>query len=276
MLILSSQVWGQSTDLMCLPYQFSETFDDFSGLHGHLQNMSIPEELISIRKVTYKRNLNAKYCTRPTDMIDTIVLHHSETAPDTSAEIINRMHLARTTNRDQWYMIGYSFTLNAPYPNGQYTPLKIQASEGRPIDIVGAHAGGEAFVKMDKVQKKLWNEGKIRCGQEGGEFKVDPKELIKNGKIKANVTTIGLVVIGNYAPFSENNPSGYPEDQIRNPTKETLDGTARLACQLQKKYPRMKKIKWHSNFKATECPGTIQHFVPEIIKIAKDYGCSFE
>lgn len=231
-----------------------------------------PIEYVSIRKVDYETNPKASYCKRPVEVVDTIVIHHSEGPSSGTAEEINRYHLSRGTPDDPWYMIAYSYVLNAPYPGANTPPTLV--SEGRPLDIVGAHAGSNIFVPIDNEQKKIWDEGKITCGKDGEEFKLDPT-LMKNGKLKANVTTIGIVVIGNYAPFSKTNPNGYPANKVRNPTKNTLDQLARTSCQLQKKYPKMKNIKWHSYYHSTSCPGTLKNFIGEIKNLARNYGCEF-
>lgn len=235
-----------------------------------------PVEYVKIHEVTYERSEKATFCKRPEDMVDTIVLHHSETPNTDTPERINQYHLARGSKEDPWYMIAYSYVINAPYA-GSSTPAQ-KVSEGRPMDIVGAHAGSNAFVPMDEDQKKMWEEGKVKCGKEGykdDEFKVDPN-FVKDGKIKANVTTIGLVVNGNYAPFSKVNPNGYSAKNPRYPTADTQDLIARTSCQLQKRYPRIKNIKWHNMYNATTCPGNIKAYVPKIIELARKYGCEFQ
>jgi N-acetylmuramoyl-L-alanine amidase len=231
-----------------------------------------PIEYTTIERIKYETNPNATFCKRPTDMIDTIVLHHSETPSTDTPERINALHLERGTPQDPWYMIAYSYTLNTPYA-GALVP-KQKVTEGRPIDLVGAHAGSNIFVSMDEEQKKMWDQGKITCGKENGEFKIDPT-LVSDGKIKANVTTIGLVVIGNYAQFSRTNLNGYARSKPRYPTKSTQDLIARMSCQLQKKYPRIKNLKWHNFYHNTTCPGTIKQYIEKIKTLARKYGCEF-
>jgi hypothetical protein len=242
---------------------------------GYLLTGVLPEwpiEYTKIKKIDYERNHQAKFCKRPVEIIDTIVLHHSETPTTDTPERINYYHLQRSEPGDPWYMIAYSFTINSPYA-GSTNPAPLVA-EGRPLDIVGAHAGSDIFIPMNANQKKMFDDGKVTCGTEGGEFKVDPT-LLKNGKVKANVTTIGLVVIGNYAPFSKENPNGYPKNKPRYPTKATQDMIARTACQLQKRYPNMKSIKWHNYYHNTSCPGTILDYIGKIKALARNYGCEF-
>jgi hypothetical protein len=239
------------------------------------QTLPLPEwplELVKIEKEDYPRNRHASFCKRPVEMVDTIVLHHSETTSSTTPLQINEMHLNRGTPQDPWLMVAYSYQINAPYPGATKPAMKV--TEGRPLDLVGAHAGTDVFVPMNDFQKKIWDEGQIVCGVEGGNFGVDPKQ-VRDGKIKANVTTIGVVIIGNYAPFSRDNPNGWRRSHPRYPTKQTQDEIARLSCQLQKKYPNMKNIKWHNYYHSTSCPGTIKDYVNQIKTLAKGYGCDF-
>ncbi len=207
-------------------------------------------------------------------MLDTIVFHHSETSSTSTALDINQLHLNRGTKNDPWYMIAYSYVVNAPY-KGAKVPNRV-VTEGRPLEIVGAHAGSNVFVPMDDEQQRLWAEGKITCGKEGEDFKVDAT-LVKDGKIKANVTTLGIVVNGNYAPFSKYNPNGYRNGASRGPTKETNTMLAQLSCQLQKQYPRIKNLRPHNSYHSTTCPGDIwtEKNVAEIKALAKGLGCEF-
>lgn len=254
---------------------------DFDCYHCFWQNwesyfpiQNIPEwpiEYIKVEKPDLNRNDDASYCTRPVEMIDTIVFHHSGGAVTSTPEEINDYHTSRSSNQEPWYMIGYSYVISAPYAGAKVPTARV--TEGRPIEIVGSHAGSAAFVKMSPEQQKMWDDGKIVCGKTGEEFKVDPKQISK-GKIKANVTTVGIVVIGNYAPLSKWNPTGYTKPP-RHPTKNVLDMSARMACQLQKKYPNVKTIKWHNYYNQTDCPGTIKAKIEEIKKIAKGLGCDF-
>ncbi len=231
-----------------------------------------PVELVKIEKVKLDRNSQASFCVRPLEMIDTIVFHHSETSSTTTAEWINDFHLSRGSAENPWYMIAYSYSVNSPYEGMKLPSLRVV--EGRPLELVGAHAGTDAFAPMDEEQKELWDQGKIKCGKENQDFQVNPR-LVKEGSIKANVTTVGVVIIGNYAPFSTTNPSGYSPDAPRYATEQTQDVLARLSCQLQKKYKKIKYLKWHNFYHPTTCPGTIKEYVHGIIMMARKYGCEF-
>lgn len=251
----------------------TEEFDEFVIEHTAPAEPEWPEELIPITYVDYKRNTKASFCTRPTDMIDTIVIHHSETPATTTATQINDYHLARGTKDDPWYMIAYTYVVNSPYAGT--TKPKALVTEGRPIEYVGAHAGSNAWATMDETQKKLWNDKTVLCGKEGETPKFD-SSMVKNGKIKANITTAAIVVNGNYAPYSTSNPGGYSKRSPRYPTNDTQDMIARLSCQLQKKYPRIKYMKWHNFYTATTCPGNIKSYIGKIKTLAKGYGCEFK
>lgn len=236
-------------------------------------NPEWPVELIDIAKVDYTRNTKASFCMRPTEMVDTVVIHHSETSSTATAQYINELHLARGTANDPWYMIAYTYVINAPYAGAKVpTPL---VTEGRPLEIVGAHAGTNVFIPMDEEQQKIWADKKILCGKENEVPKFD-ETMVKDGKIKANVTTIGIVINGNYAPVSRTNPGGYSKKAPRYPTAKTQDMIARISCQLQKKYPRMKNMKWHNYYHDTSCPGTIKSYIGQIKTMAKGYGCDFK
>lgn len=231
-----------------------------------------PLELIKIEKVELPRNSKATYCRRPSEMVDTIVIHHTAGFETRSPIDINRDHLNQGTAADPWYMAAYTYFVNSSYPSG--SNVRARVTEGRPLEIVGAHAGSNVFLPMDADQKRLYESGAVKCGKENGPFTMN-NSLIQNGKIKANVTTLGIAVIGNYAPFSRQNPSGYSPRRPRNPTQETLNMLGRLSCQLQKKYPKMKEIKWHSYYHPTECPGTIKNYITQIKTVARSLGCEF-
>ena len=231
-----------------------------------------PLELIPIQHPVYPRNNRATFCKRPVEMVDSIVLHHTATSSIASAQVINRMHLNEGSAADPWYMVAYSYLVGAPY-TGDSRPVSA-VFEGRPLDIVGAHAGSNVFLPMNETQIKIWDSGRVVCGREGEAFTVS-NSLVQQGRIKANVTTIGVSVIGNYSPRSASNPLGYNRSRPRLPSLGTIDMIARLSCQLQKQYPNMKNIKWHSQYHSTECPGTIKDVVGQIKSKAKGYGCDF-
>ncbi len=231
------------------------------------------DELISVRDITYTRNRKASFCTRPIEMIDTVVIHHSETSSLTTPEVINQYHLNRGSAADPWYMIAYSYVINTPYI-GNTKPLS-EVSVGRPLGIVGAHAGSNIYVPMDAVQQQLWSEKKVLCGKEGQPQKYDPS-LVRGTSIKANVTTLGIVVNGNYALLSRSNPNGNKPEKT--PSSKLTDMFARLSCQLQRQYPRIRNLTFHRKYHSTTCPGSIHYkkHMEAIQKKAQEYGCEFK
>lgn len=231
------------------------------------------DELITVLDMNYLRNRKASFCTRPVEMIDTIVIHHSETRSLTTPEEINEFHLNRGSAADPWYMIAYSYVINTPYIGNSIPDSKVTV--GRPLGIVGAHAGSDIFVPMDAVQQQLWSEQKVMCGKEGQPQKFDPT-LVRGTRIKANVTTLGVVVNGNYSLLSRSNPNG--NRPAKTPSVKLVDMFARLSCQLQRQYPRIKTLAYHNQYHSTSCPGTIQlrKNMQAIQNKAREYGCEFK
>ncbi len=236
-----------------------------------LPTVTLPEvlpSLIDIKKVSYQRRSSVKHCKRPIDLVDTIVLHHSESSSQNSPQRINSYHLDRG-----WYMGGYTYLVNSPY-RGESTPASV-VTEGRPPELVGAHAGTDAYVPMRPKDKDAWNAGQILCGVEGGQFSPDSAELIRTKIVggqrveymKANVTTIGVSVIGQYF-------GNAPRFQ---PTSNTLDMIAKLICRLQKENPNMVNLRVHNNYHPTDCPGNLGKAsnLSYIVQKAQSYGCNF-
>jgi len=232
-----------------------------------------PVEFIPVEKVELRKNPRAIMCKRPPEMLDTIVIHHTESPSTQKPQSVNDYHVNRQSKGEPWYMVAYSYLVSSPY-QGENN-VRPHVTEGRPIEIVGAHAGSDAYVEMSADQRKIWAEGKIICGKEGGTFNIDPN-IVHGSKIKANVTTLGIVVIGNYSPMSFDNPLGHAGNKKRIPSKQTLELVAKMSCQLQKKYPGIQQLKWHSLYNRTTCPGLLSEYVEEIKKIAGGLGCTFK
>lgn len=231
------------------------------------------DPLVEIVPTTLETNPKASYCKRSMDIVDTIVFHHSETPSTSTVEEINEFHLNRGTAADPWYMIAYHYVIHAPYKGDKKPERKI--FQGRPIDLVGAHAGSDAFEPVDATRRKFLEENPTSCGKDGGEFSPNQEMIIDGKKTKTNNTSIGVVIMGNYSPFSRTNPNGYSRNNVRNPTAETIDQAARLSCQLQKKFPNMTRIRWHNFYKSTSCPGNIKNYIQAIRDKAGSYGCKF-
>lgn len=260
-------------------------FIDIPDFQYEPQSIGQAEDLIQILPFNYQVRKDASYCIRPIEMIDTITIHHSEGRSTDTASSINAYHITRGSASDPWYMIGYSYVINTPYA-GESKP-KSAITVGRPLTIVGAHAGSGIFLPMDEVQQQLWDSKQIKCGKTG-QAVFDPT-VVQNGKIKANVTSIGVVVVGNYSLFSGKyivnsrgkrvvNPQPNLNGDIpaRKPTDKSIDMIARLSCQLQKQHPRIKNFTYHRQYHATSCPGSFENYMDEIKAKAKEYGCEFK
>lgn len=240
-----------------------------------------PLEDLVIEKPNYKTNDGiATFCKRDPNVANTIVIHHTATSYTESAQSLNNMHLQRKTGNESWYMLGYNFLVK----QDGYTGSDVSLIEGRPIDYSGSHAGGS--IKPDAATLKLIKKTDVSCGSFKNGF--ETKKLstkISGGKINANHTTVGISIVGNYAPKQYvrrggvvvlENETGYdPKGGKRIPSDALLKQTAKLACSLQKKYPRLKQIKPHQFFKQTECPGTVKEYLNKIIAYAKEFSCDF-
>src|SRR4051812_26581845 len=102
-------------------------------------NPEWPIQFIEVEKVPLRKNPKATYCLRPTDIIDTIVIHHTEGLPTRDPAEVNDYHANRQSQGEPWYMVAYSFLVNSPYVGE--SDVRPRVTEGRPIEIVGAHAG---------------------------------------------------------------------------------------------------------------------------------------
>jgi hypothetical protein len=232
-----------------------------------------PEPLIQINTPTLPRDPGAKYCRRDPQVVDTIVFHHTETTSLRTVQDINNMHLDRGTANDPWLMIGYHYTINAPYP-GNTNPAP-SVNQGRPFDLAGSHAGSDVFKPASAETKRLMaRAGAMRCGPANGPLAEADDKFNAAGNVKANYNTVAIAVIGNYARRSSSNPNGYTGSP-RYPSAQTIDMAARLACQLQRENPRLTEIKWHNYYKATSCPGLIKNRIAQIKQAAARYGCTF-
>jgi hypothetical protein len=231
------------------------------------------ETLVDIETPELLRNNSASYCLRNTVVMDTIVFHHTETPTTTTVQQINDMH------RNQgWHMVGYHYVINAPYTSQRFFAPRIRVSQARTLGMTGAHAGSKVYSPVTpETYQLLADVNNITCGLAGGTFTNPGDMLNQDSEGLANYSTIGVAVTGNYAEYHRtNNPSGYARGKPRYPSDELIDVFARLACQIQRAHPRVNKLKWHSFYKPTTCPGLIQARLHRIRTAAGRYGCTFE
>lgn len=237
--------------------------------------LSARDNLIPVEVVAYQKNESASWCRLNPRVYDTIVFHHTQTTSSTTPQQINELHLNRGTPEEPWLMIGYHFVINSSYGRGPLMTLRVTL--GRELSMAGSHAGTNAYTRVSPLtQEALDKDDSVLCGPKNGPLEIPKDKFNVTGEAKANYHTIAVAVIGNYVVRSRDNPGGYPPGTPRFPTGDTLDASARLACQLQKEFPRLKKLSYHSFYRATSCPGLIEQRLKDIIQRAKGYGCLFK
>ncbi len=247
--------------------------------------------LIHIETPTLQVNDDAEYCTRDEDVVDTVVFHHTDGSPFETVEDVNNSRLLISPD---WYMMGYHFTISGPYRNPAINaPREVTVSQGRPFNITGAHLGvgpgnrpfySPATPDVRRFLQIMPNA--VMC-QQGTRAATDTFNRLLN--VKSHYTTVAIAIIGEYAPFHRTNePTGYqgPPHQM---SDAMLDASARLICELQRRYPNLRRVGGHRNygfhpdgFSRTSCPGIhIENAIPEILRRARllrlDDGssCSF-
>lgn len=231
------------------------------------------EPLIPIEQPVLRTNPAAKQCYRNESMVDTIVFHHSSSSPAQSIQTINEGHLNRYSPGDPWHMIGYHYTINAPYAG---TSGAIKVSQGRPFNLSGAHVGSDSYASMSTSTRDLLaKNNSVVCGSPGRPYAVPDDRFNAQGQGKGNYTTVGVVIIGNYAQRSASNISGYPVGKPRYPSDATIEAAGKLACELQRRHPRITKMSWHNAWKQTACPGTVKARIEQIKVVARRFGCTF-
>lgn len=251
---------------------------------ANLKRVAPPKEKnekIKVQVPKYNVNKDANYCLRPTNIIDTIVIHHTATRNSATPNEINDTHLERNKG-GKWYMVGYNFLVR-DNPSGKSTNKDIY--QGRPPEMVGSHAGGNTKKLPKKKQDEL-SKVNLSCGSDKNGFTPTrfKQKINSDGTTHGNNTTIGIAVIGNFAPkrykkisgvVVVKNETGYEPANPRYPSDYTLKKIAKLACSLQQKYPNIKHIRPHKYYAATACPGNVHARFEQIVRYAKEYGCDF-
>lgn len=244
--------------------------------------------LLDIIRPTYETNSDATYCTRNMDIVDTIIVHHTATEPTATATEINASHLNRSSNGSEWYMIGYNYIINGAYTEAGAADQALTVTQGRPENMVGAHAGG-ATPDLSDATKEIMRESKVSCGGDEGERTESNAidHLDSDGQINANFTTIGIAVVGNFSPrvyrkvggvVVVKNETGYRTGRGRSPrypSESVLRKLAQVMCDIQRRNPRITTFKPHRYFTNTECPGNVYAKFEDIKNYAKELGCDF-
>lgn len=274
--------------------------------------ITIPEELEPEIHPHEYDNVNYKgtFCLREENIVDTAIIHHTATSNQFDPQDINDTQVVAHENDvnsngdpDPWYMIAYNYAITSDYNQSD-----SKVYQGRPDNMKGAHAGG--YVNLDQLDPTVQNLVKdynFICGYNTDQDKnhtIDKRDYntekkykkeLKEGYISANMTSVGVAVIGNYMPdlirthngYSPN-PSGYPSNgAIRYPTDDALKKVGQLICKLKKeKYPNLRKITDHNFIKikkaladgtatsGTCCPGTVYYRMQRIKNFAME-ACNF-
>ena len=241
----------------------------------------VEEDELDIVELDYEvnPNPNAYYCKRDPNVVDTLTIHHTGEPKETTPEDINEAHIARSTDGDPWYMIGYNYLISETAHGG--TAESPSVIQGRAPEVRGAHAGGYTRVLSKKRRKEL-SKYKIQCGRDDDWIETNMAAEFQMGKISGNITTIGIAILGNYETSYTVSAGGVVliknvkgGKKVTYPSEAVLRKTAQLACHLQKQYPNIKRIVPHRYFKATNCPGSIIARLQTITTYANELGCEF-
>lgn len=258
-------------------YQCTDCMAEIPGqpLGPHFFSSYLPYEqpLLTINTPSLSRDARAKVCTRNDNVVDTVVFHHSDTPVSATVYDLNDAHLNRSSAGDPWYMLAYHYVINTSY-SGQNN-VATQVSQGRPFNITGAHAGHLVYhAASAETVTALRQPNAVVCHV--GNAPMRPaSDIFRNGQALANYNTVGVVVVGNYARYSADNPQGYPRNQPRYMSSAGVEAAGRLICQLQRQHPRIRNVSWHRAYKPTACPGNIISQIEAIKNVARRLGCSF-
>jgi hypothetical protein len=209
------------------------------------------------------------FCHVRDDAIVGIVIHHSATSNKLSEEELNEMHLA--TDFD---MIGYHFTVS-------HRNNSIEVHEGRPRSIEGSHAGHKRRINIkDSDMLNLYqNENMLSCNHQHDDTNIvfNQKMDMNGARALANYTTKGIVVLGNYEPFSATNITGYDPASPPVVDSSIIQAVATTVCELKRQYKNLRYIYGHRDIQDTVCPGRILYpRIADIINAAKSMGCAVE
>ncbi len=272
---------------------------------------------IKVRDYNYKNiNYGASFCTRNPEIVDTVVIHHSETHNSASPQLIHNIQIVANEDSEDkngratpWYMIAYNYVVSADYEGEESELPKVY--RGRPKNMKGAHAGGYVEIdKMNKDARKALFNSTPTCGyntdkdsshtidREDKSSKKIYRSNLNQGIASANLTSIGVLVIGNYAPDIIKptpktkilNPTGYPADgPPRYPSIDALRSSAKLICQLRREeHPNLTKITDHNyikikrdyesgrKFAGTCCPGTVYLKMQKLHELTKEECPEFD
>lgn len=306
--LIALRAWGHDS---CSPTIVDGLHQRLQDMLAPIQNLLLPQ--LDITPMNWPMNPSTQQlCRRDPELVDTIVIHHTATAPNTPLELINRNEWNMGTRADPGAMVAYHYLVQAPYESEAGEPAEWSQSidshvtQGRSFDLVGAHAGAQSYVPLprstqEEALRRLKDPGSILCGKpqqndEGQVSLMDPvrpedvklKNLRRNrldaqGRAFTNFTSIGIAVVGYYAYDPKGELAGTDRNpkHWRKPSKETYRLLARLVCQIQREHPNVKRMLLHKSVRGPEgtlCPGSISvEEIKTVINTSYRWaGCSFE
>ncbi len=277
-----------------------------------LRNLNRENPHVNIHAPKYETNSSDKkatYCIRSEDLVSTIVIHHA--ASRMSPKRVNETHLNRGAPNDPWLMVGYNYLVEDELPlwrPGYKESDEARVYTGRPLRVQGAHAGGRT-PPLTEDEKEFYKDKYVFCGnQHQGFEKKLVLDTLKENTLSGNLTSFGVSDLGDYSFGDRFEVVGgthvpravTPYFSVESPTFENFAGPdywdkkrekltdivrklGALSCDIQKKYPNVKKIVPHQYFKDgqdgrswTECPGYLINYLDSIAKEAEKLGCKFK
>lgn len=251
-------------------------------------------------------NYDGNFCERTPALAETVVIHHSATSSKETPQELHDLQVVTherdrdsAGNPDPWYMIAYNYLITAPY-QGSAKESEVVVYQGRSDQMKGAHAGASINInQLDQGTQELLETEEIKCGwnrdqdpahsiDEVSSRSMDQmRNQIRQGYISANITSVGVLVVGNYAPDiigRSANPGGYPANgPVRYPSEELLRSSAKLICKMRSEnYPNLRKITDHNYIKIKKaiadgtreygscCPGTVYKRMDRLLALTKE------
>jgi hypothetical protein len=162
----------------------------------------------------------------------------------------------------KWSGIPYHYLVSYDSKKEKWT-----THTGRPISVVGAHAGAEKPLRSyprSRFPDPSWQRKSLSALLKEKDIPSHPLQCIRNGvkslkplKDNWNDFSIGIVVKGHFAKIEGKldplNPTVY-RPAYKGGLKEHL---SELIKELKRKYPNISKVIRHGDLTATFCPGTI-------------------
>ena len=292
----------QSENAICPVLSENTSFNDINDQLNQLALLINRTDLMStpevdtpepIYQVEYETNDSngATHCLRDTDMITTIVLHHTGTRSSLTPIEINNSHLQQSSEvsgnppvSEPWYMISYNYLISETFQGA--TEAEPRVFQGRPPEMKGAHAGAYS-ARISNAQRRSLSRRTIQCGNNTDGFQTIPalhtSQMSRGNYLSGNLDSLGIAVIGNFDDVVIRYIDGIPipsavnrDNIVSHPSDQVLEKVAKLSCDLQKRYPSITRIVPHRYFKETECPAALLLYFDRIKQRTQELGCNFD